>query len=394
MRLARRYASLLGCAALLLAAACAPAAAQKIETVPSITLTAPAAATGECQETPGGGENCPPDSHSPSETPASPPRTEPVSPEAPALTATHTPLPFPTEAPAATETAAPAPAPCTADLCVYNSPLFLQRPIAPPANQMIDASYRFGSTQSGQRDPHHGVELLNGYGTPVLAAADGKVVVAGTDVDPTSARGVWPITFYGPYSNFYGNLIVLEHTPPETLAASLPQPPAPIYTLYGHLSEIGVQVGQEVQAGQQIGKVGMAGIATGSHLHFEVRYGENSYKASRNPEMWLAPSVDENGAPNGALAGLFLDVYGEVMEMPSIVLQHLPQGPDGPSDLELTLLTYEEKGLRGQPPFLDSFGAGDLPAGWYRISFPMGGLRQELVQVYPGQLTLATFRSP
>ncbi len=282
-------------------------------------------------------------------------------------------------------------APCSADLCAYPGVLFLRRPIDPPANDTVDVSYRFGSTQSRLRDPHHGVEFLNRLGTPVLAAADGTVVVAGTDLEPTSAHGVWPITFYGLYSNFYGNLVVIEHTAPAALVSAFPSIPLPIYTLYGHLSAIEVQTGQEVKSGQEIGKVGMAGIATGSHLHFEVRLGQDSYKASHNPELWLAPHVAADGQPMGALAGRFLNSYNSSLELSSVVLQHLPSGPDGPSDFQVSLATYEEKGLVGQPPYLESFGAGDLPAGWYRITFPMNGLRKELVQVFPGQLTVVTF---
>ena len=202
----------------------------------------------------------------------------------------------------------------------------------------------------------------------------------------------WPITFYGLYSNFYGNLVVIEHPLPAAVRSAFPEIPSPLYTLYGHLSAIDVQPGQEVKAGQEIGKVGMAGIATGSHLHFEVRLGENSYKASRNPELWLAPHTDSNGQLKGALAGRFLNSYNTNLELPSVVLQHLPSGPDGPSDFEVSMTTYEEKGLLGQAPFLESFGAGDLPAGWYRVTFPMNGLRKELVQVFPGQLTVVTFR--
>ena len=314
----------------------------------------------------------------------------------PVVTALVTVSPPATEtAPAVTATLATAPvtltAPCSADLCTYPGVLFLRRPIDLPANDTIDPSYRFGSTQSRLRDPHHGVEFLNRTGTPVLAAADGKVVVAGTDLEPTSAHGVWPITFYGPYSNFYGNLVVIEHAAPAALVSAFPDIPLPVYTLYGHLSAIDVQPGQEVQAGQEIGKVGMAGIATGSHLHFEVRLGQNSYKASRNPELWLAPHSDSNNQPNGALAGRFLNSYDANLELPSVVLQHLPSGPDGPSDFQISMATYEESGLSGQPPYLESFGAGDLPAGWYRVTFPMNGLRKELVQVFPGQLTVLTF---
>lgn len=288
------------------------------------------------------------------------------------------------------------PTPCPPDLCSYMAQFFLRQPIAPPGNDSNDVTYRFGSTQGGQRDPHHGVEFLNPYGTPVLAAADGVVVVAGTDVDPITPRGEWPILYYGPYSNFYGNLVVIEHKLPGELLSVFPDLPQPLYTLYGHLSQIEVSQGQPVQAGQEIGKVGMAGIATGSHLHFEVRLGENLYKEARNPELWLSPHQDKDGRPMGAIAGRFLNSFGASLsgpdELPEVVLQHLPDGPDGPSDYTVTVQTYEEKKLVGLPPWEESFGVGDLPAGWYRLSFPMGGLRQELVQVFPGQLTVVTFR--
>ncbi len=284
------------------------------------------------------------------------------------------------------------PTACPPDYCQYSAQFFLQRPIALPGNDTVDVTYRFGNTQGGMRDPHHGVEFLNKFGTPVLAAADGVVVVAGDDTRPTSPQGAWPITFYGPYSNFYGNVVVIEHAVPPALLGAFPDMPQPVYTLYGHLSEIEVQVGQPVKAGQEVGKVGQAGIATGPHLHFEVRLGENSYKASRNPELWLRPHQDASGQAKGALAGRFIGAYGDSLEMESIVLQHLPQGADGPSDFEVTVITYEEKGLRDQTPWLESFAASELPAGLYRVSFPMGGLRRELVQVLAGQLTVVTFR--
>lgn len=360
MRSGYRWVRLLGCAALCLAIACKSASV-----VMNLPTQGSAPAVTEPLQL-----------------------ASPASPSATPLLATAPPV-VPTVAITAT---VPAITPCSTDLCAYPGVLFLRRPIDLPANDLVDMSYRFGSTQSRLRDPHHGVEFLNRQGTPVLAAADGKVVVAGADLEPTSARGVWPITFYGLYSNFYGNLVVIEHPIPATVRSAFPEIPAPLYTLYGHLSAIEVGPGQEVKAGQEIGKVGMAGIATGSHLHFEVRLGEDSYKASRNPELWLAPHTNSNGQQKGAIAGRFLNTYDTSLELPSVVLQHLPSGPDGPSDFDLSMTTYEEKGLLGQAPFLESFGAGDLPAGWYRITFPMNGLRKELVQVFPGQITVVTFR--
>jgi hypothetical protein len=248
----------------------------------------------------------------------------------------------------------------------------LARPIAPPGRDQIDFTYRFGSTQGGLREPHHGVEFLNSTGTPVLAAADGVVVVAGDDRE----------IFYGPYSYFYGNLVVLRHNLPGIMQ--------PVYTLYAHLSKILVQQGDQVKAGQQIGLVGMTGVATGSHLHFEVRLGENSYDQSRNPELWLAPHTDENGQQNGALAGRIVDKSGFRLDIPNIVIEHLPS-PDQPPDSQVYVGTYQEQDLLERSPFKENFAIGDLPAGWYRIEFVQYGMQERIVQVLPGQLTLVTF---
>jgi len=182
---------------------------------------------------------------------------------------------------------------CPPEQCTYSGVFTLQRPIASPGNDQIEPTYRFGTTQGGRRDPHHGVEFLNPYGTPVLAAADGIVVVAGDDLQPISPEGSWPPVYYGAYPNFYGNLVVIQHEVPLAIQQAVPEMPEPLYTLYGHLSEIGVKVGDKVHTGQEIGKVGMGGAATGSHLHFEVRLGVNDYLNSRNPELYLAPHTGE-----------------------------------------------------------------------------------------------------
>jgi len=255
----------------------------------------------------------------------------------------------------------------------------------------VDVTYRFGSTQGGKRDPHHGVEFLNGFGTPVLAAGDGIVVVAGDDIDPISPQGTWPIEYYGPYSNFYGNLVVLEHQVPEEIRNLIPDYAPVIYTLYGHLSEILVKEGQQVHAGQEIGKVGITGVSIGSHLHFEIREVQNKYTHSRNPEMWLAPQHVENGSLNGGVAGRVIDPYGDNVPVSNIVLEYLPQGLEGEVKSEFYLLSYEEIDLIDQPPFRESFAIGDIPPGKYRISFPLYGRQEFLVEVYPGELTVLTF---
>ena len=86
---------------------------------------------------------------------------------------------------------------------------------------------------------HAGIDISAPWGTPVKAAADGKVVGA------TSSGGG------------YGLEILLEHA-------------GGLMTRYAHLSQIGVNVGERVERGELIGRVGSTGFSTGPHLHFEV----------------------------------------------------------------------------------------------------------------------------
>ena len=86
---------------------------------------------------------------------------------------------------------------------------------------------------------HQGIDLDGNTGDPVRAARSGEVILAG------SRSG-------------YGNTIVIYHG----LGYS---------TLYGHLSSIAVEVGDQVVSGERIGAVGSTGLSTGPHLHFELR---------------------------------------------------------------------------------------------------------------------------
>jgi len=103
-------------------------------------------------------------------------------------------------------------------------------PVAGPINSPY--GLRWGSL-------HPGLDIGAGTGTPIQAAAVGRVIVAG-------------------YSGGYGNLIVIDHG-------------NGIATAYAHQSRLGVSVGQDVSQGQVIGYVGSTGFSTGPHLHFEVR---------------------------------------------------------------------------------------------------------------------------
>jgi murein DD-endopeptidase MepM/ murein hydrolase activator NlpD len=86
---------------------------------------------------------------------------------------------------------------------------------------------------------HSGIDIAASYGTLVKAADGGQVVQAA-------------------YSSGYGYYIILYHG-------------GGFATYYAHLSSFNVSAGQMVQRGQVIGLVGSTGLATGPHLHFEVR---------------------------------------------------------------------------------------------------------------------------
>lgn len=258
------------------------------------------------------------------------------------------------------------------EICVYDFPFPFQRPIDSGGRSEIESSYRYGSTQNSKRAPHHGVDMINKAGVPVLAAADGKVVVAGNDLEE----------IYATHANFYGNLVVLEHS----LAAF----DHPVYTLYGHLLKVKVKNGQRVKAGQQVGEVGVGGVAAGTHLHFEVRMGNNAYNATRNPELWLTPLVDKGGESMGVLAGRFLDKKGNFLEIEDITLRPLDV-KDNPTGNYIYLSTYQDRDMMGQPPFLESFAAGGLLPGLYRMVFIHGRPIEFTAEVMPGKITLLTF---
>ena len=250
------------------------------------------------------------------------------------------------------------------DYCITDGHFILQRPIKAPANDSVDQTYPYGSTARSTREPHHGVEFLNKFGTPVHAAADGEVVFAGADKEAV----------YSPWVNFYGNVIVIEHADN-------------LFTLYAHLSAIAVQAGQHVEMGEKIGEVGQSGVATGSHLHFEVRRGdEEDYFATENPELWLAPNQDENGHVFGALMISVVDedaylLFGEIT-----VQYYLDRSQ--PNVKAYYIETYSNDMALGN----ENAVLSDLPAGIYRIALKMNGeLYERWVEVESGKLTEVVF---
>ncbi len=100
---------------------------------------------------------------------------------------------------------------------------------------------------------HRGIDIAAPIGTPIVAAAEGKVVTAGWN------------------SGGYGNLLKLQHAD-----GSL--------TLYAHNKRLLVRTGQRVEQGQRIAEMGSTGRSTGPHLHFEIH---PNGRAAVNPVAFL-----------------------------------------------------------------------------------------------------------
>ncbi|MFJ8358448.1 M23 family metallopeptidase [Streptomyces sp. NPDC093984] len=110
--------------------------------------------------------------------------------------------------------------------------------VPPISNSFVSTGYKTGGSlwSSGS---HTGIDFHAATGTPVHAVGAGTVVQTG-------------------WGGAYGNQIVIRMNDGT-------------YTQYGHLSSIGVFVGQHVTPGQQIALAGSTGNTTGPHLHFEAR---------------------------------------------------------------------------------------------------------------------------
>lgn len=130
--------------------------------------------------------------------------------------------------------------------------------VAPAANQRITSAFGY------RRDPfnggsamHGGIDFKGPTGSPIMAAAKGRIIYAGR-------------------KGGYGNFVEVDHGNGLT-------------TRYAHLSRIDVKVGQSIDAGATLGGLGSTGRSTGPHLHFEVRI--NGRAVNPRPFLETAPDV-------------------------------------------------------------------------------------------------------
>ena len=119
-----------------------------------------------------------------------------------------------------------------------------------PTEGIVSGSYGRRRVFNGQpRRPHSGMDIAAAEGTPVRAPSAGTVIELGD--------------FF-----FSGNLVYIDHG-------------QGLISMFAHLSEIDVELGQRVSKGQVVGKVGATGRVTGPHLHWSL--GLNS--------TWIDPAL-------------------------------------------------------------------------------------------------------
>ncbi len=144
------------------------------------------------------------------------------------------------------------------DLVQLKDELYLNTPSIYPAYGRISDPFGWRIHPiTGKRSFHHGLDIGNIKGTPIYAAADGRISSTGKQ-------------------KYFGKFIGISHK-------------FGYKTNYAHLNKIFVKEGDKVKRGQIIAEMGNSGRSTGSHLHFEVlRY--NKY---RNPYEYLNKLEDD-----------------------------------------------------------------------------------------------------
>ena len=237
----------------------------------------------------------------------------------------------------------------------------LSRPILANTPSWALADYRYGGV-FWRNVVHTGIDIPLPVGTEVYAAGSGRVNWSGFGLMSGS---------YNP-DDPYGLAIVIRH--------DFGYQGQTLYSVYGHLSQSYVTIGQHVNVGDIIGLSGATGKVTGPHLHFEVRIGDNSFGRSRNPELWIVPPQGW-----GILAGRLSDSKGNLIERKKVLIRSLD------SDQKYYVYSYGSGPVNPDPYYRENLVIGDLPAGMYRILIPDLSSQHLDIQILPGQVNFFTF---
>ncbi len=240
---------------------------------------------------------------------------------------------------------------------------FFQRPIAADEINWPVADYRYGGVFFGPSVVHTGVDIDAPLGTPVIAAASGKVVWVGYGL----------FTVQGNMDDPYGMAVAIRH--------DFGLNGKRMYTVYAHMRAINVIDGQRVKAGDQIGEVGETGATTGPHLHFEVRLGRNYFFDTRNPELWMAPPQGW-----GVLVGKITDKHGKTLTHKEVHVYALY------NEHEWVVRSYGPQVVNPDDYYHENLVLSDLPAGKYRIKINYAEHDYYgNFEIYPGRITLISY---
>ena len=213
---------------------------------------------------------------------------------------------------------------------------------------------------------HLGLDFSVNSRTKVLAAAPGKVIWASYGL-------LYNSTTY--LEDPYGISVVILH--------EFGYEGGRLYTVYAHLSEVKVAVGDVVERGQLIALSGSTGLSSGPHLHFEVRAGTNTIYFTRNPELWIAPPEGE-----GTLVGRVENSFGYQLMNRLVEVRSIETG-------KRTYLYTYASAYRVLPDdyYEENLVLSELPAGRYEIGIPYLSVWQRAeIEIKPGAVTYFEFK--
>jgi murein DD-endopeptidase MepM/ murein hydrolase activator NlpD len=242
---------------------------------------------------------------------------------------------------------------------------YFAAPIAAAYPGEPEWDYPYGGVFFGPNIIHTGVDLPAPRGTDVLAAGPGTVVWAGNGLYTGSSDSL---------NDPYGLAVAIRH--------DFGYQDQQLFTIYAHMEEVDVVIGQWLNTGAVIGKVGSTGNTTGPHLHLEVRLGENSFYATRNPILWMVPP---QGC--GVLVGRVMADYGSPLKDYLVSLKNTQ------TDKTWKVYTYaSDATIHSDAYYNENVALGDLPAGVYELNILYAGMNNPVnIQILPGQVTYFTF---